>query len=173
MRNYLERGKKEEQEEDASPETQRGQRGKVEHAQTQSSLPSLLLIKEEFAATSIAIKSESAAHRIVIGLKKAKIRRLERRQDMESRKLCSVVETAPHLNAAAKLGTNKEKSLADLIPADNFDDVSQLNRLLGQSTGTGDHKHKVGGHHFTLIPGNVTQRFTKGYAFKEVVAGLV
>ncbi len=138
MRNYLERGKKEEErrEEDnlSAPNP----------AQTPTPLPA----KEEVTVATVSnraeIESDMAAHRIVIGLKKAKIRRLERRQELRSRKLSGEgVTAAPSPAAAAKDGTTTEKSLFDLIPQKNCEDMSQLNRLFSQDIGSVPSKHKV------------------------------
>ncbi len=127
----MERGKKEEE------------RREEDNLQAQPPIP--LLDKEEVkVATVTEIESDVAAHRIVIGLKKAKIRRLERRQELRSRKLSGEGETAaPPPTMAAKDRTTTEKSLFDLIPPKNCEDMSQLNRLFSQDIGTVPSKHKV------------------------------
>jgi hypothetical protein len=134
VRNYLERGKKEEEmrEEDNLS------------APNPAQPPTPLLAKEEVTvATVTEIESDVAAHRIVIGLKKAKIRRLERRQELRSRKLSGEgVTAAPPPTVTAKDGTT-EKSLFDLIPQKNCEDMSQLNRLFSQDIGSVPSKHKV------------------------------
>ncbi len=105
------------------------------------------LDKEKVTVTTVnraEIESEVAAHRIVTGLKKAKIRRLERRQELRSRKHSGEgVTAAPPPTVAAKDGTTTEKSLFDLIPPKNCEDMSQLNRLFSQDIGTVPSKHKV------------------------------
>jgi hypothetical protein len=137
VRNYLEHGKKEEEmrEKDNPP------------APNPAQTPTHLLSKEEGITTRVdmaPIESDVAAHRIVIGLKKAKIRRLERRQELRSRKLSGEgVTAAPPPTVTAKDGTTTEKSLFDLIPQKNCEDMSQLNRLFSQDIGTVPSKHKV------------------------------
>jgi hypothetical protein len=135
VRNYLERGKKAED-----------MREEDNLSAPNPALPSTpLLAKEEVTvATVTEIESDVASHRIVIGLKKAKIRRLERRQELRSRKLSEEgVAAAPPPTVAAKDGTTTEKSLFDLIPQKNCEDISQMNRLFGQDIGTVPSKHKV------------------------------
>jgi hypothetical protein len=52
------------------------------------------------------------------------------------------VTAAPLPTVTAKDGTT-EKSLFDLIPQKNCEDMSQLNRLFSQDIGTVPSKHKV------------------------------
>jgi hypothetical protein len=134
VRNYLERGKKEEE--------------MREEDDLQGQPPTPLLDKEGVTVATVnnraEIESDVAAHRIVIGLKKAKIRRLERRQELRSRKLSGEgVTAAPPSTVTTKDGTTAEKSLFDLIPPKNCEDMSQLNRLFSQDIGTVPSKHKV------------------------------
>ena len=115
--------------------------------------PSSLLVIAEQTTAAVAmetVKSESTAHRIILGLKKAKIRRLERRQLLDRRKhsdggASMATEAPPRHVMTAKSGTTAEKSLYDLIPGANCDDMRQLNRLQNQSGGgsSGTDKHKV------------------------------
>ena len=86
MRNYLERGKNEENEEEKMADCKAPNLLRAKNAANQP--PSSLLVIAEQTTAAVAmetVKSESTAHRIILGLKKAKIRRLERRQLLDRR----------------------------------------------------------------------------------------
>jgi len=124
-----------------------------------------MLGHEESIAEPEEVRSEAAAHRIVMGLKKAKVRRLERRQDLTSRKALGEGATeAPGVETAAKSGTRwREKSLYDLIPPENCSDFDQLNCRYRQNSGNVRNKHKVGtSFYFNLKPHSSQIRFFIG-----------